>query len=371
MTTKPKREEIMATVRRIAGRINEEIAGWNVNEYTREISRFKTERFEPLLDLALSGERMYNVDHGDLKVLVSRLVKFAHDRWGEVVRERHREGLGEWGRWVCHEVDCNPYAGNVPSLSRKIGASKKLTAEDRADFHETYGALVPLCELVVELGKDVIKGRKSSGNKESQRYAPPEPSLRVAEMIEAATGELAEGVRRQIEQRETERLQLLLRRYMECRSSSRESPWEVVGHWSAPDVSRLLKTLPDGCYVLSSPDVAIKRAKAVAESVIDRYKVKMIGKVGPVVQARGKMSSVREISLVELHDAGATLGGTIRVSFEDGSGFDVRNDVVHSSYPKGRPGTFCRFPTTFWNVRGTGGSLLKLTTSEKFMNTEF
>jgi hypothetical protein len=83
------------------------------------------------------------------------------------------------------------------------------------------------------------------------------------------------------------------------------------------------------------------RAKSEAEEVIMAFVAKVGGKLNGIAEAMGNLSSAK------LHGS-TTLQNCIRLEFEDGSSFNVENDIIinHSVY--GKP--FNQFPTRFSNA---------------------
>lgn len=101
-------------------------------------------------------------------------------------------------------------------------------------------------------------------------------------------------------------------------------------------------------------------AKKDAAAMRDEFIFKVIEKIAPIVENKGNLVGVREVSnTIQV----GRLSGMLEVDFADGASFVVDNNVVYSHSVRGRP--FARFPLTFHNVVLPGGGRMKQPSEER------
>jgi len=113
---------------------------------------------------------------------------------------------------------------------------------------------------------------------------------------------------------------------------------------------------------------AVQNAKKIAEKrttmMMDNFIVKNVAKIGPVMKIKGGLTG---IDIINMGVSGPSISANIKVSFNDGTSFEVRNKAVMKwSWPK----PFYQFPTTFHNVVFPDGKKKKMV-PEKAMNTDW
>ncbi len=122
-----------------------------------------------------------------------------------------------------------------------------------------------------------------------------------------------------------------------------------------------------------------KAADQAAQSMQDQFVVKNAQKLDSIVDRKAKQSTLKEaprpIGKLDVSARG-TISGDLQFTFEDGSGFRVRNKVVWKSRYTNSYGAqdkythFVQFPTTFHDVTLPDGSAMSQPSEER-MNTVF
>lgn len=97
-----------------------------------------------------------------------------------------------------------------------------------------------------------------------------------------------------------------------------------------------------------------------------QFTEKNVEKLGAIIELKGGRAPDRK--LIDASVRGGVLETRIVFSFEDGSSFEVKNQIVEQYSALGRP--YVRFPTTFHDVRLHDGSALTQP-SESLMKTAF
>lgn len=110
-------------------------------------------------------------------------------------------------------------------------------------------------------------------------------------------------------------------------------------------------------------------AKRQADTVRDRYKLKMMHKLGSIVGKKvEKGVELKVVKVGHLHAYAGTFEGSLFFEFEDGSSFRVLNKVVTKWPARGNP--FHQYPTTFHDVQTPNGNTYKMRSQEQ-MNKDF
>lgn len=107
------------------------------------------------------------------------------------------------------------------------------------------------------------------------------------------------------------------------------------------------------------PTISERLADMHAAAIVEKWKHKMSLKLGEVIDRKGGATIKVEGTIGHEH---------MDFTFADGSSFDMKTQQVWSRSKLGKD--FCRFPTTFHNVKFIDGTFMKVPSSEK-MQAEF
>lgn len=124
----------------------------------------------------------------------------------------------------------------------------------------------------------------------------------------------------------------------------------------------------DWQLVANYRDVLAKQAKRDADDMQTAFVVKNAKKLGSILDGKGVALVGQPVILSASVARGGRFEGTMRVSFVDGSSFDVQNQVVIKCSMYGK--MFAQYPTTFHNVKMADGSKMGQPSEER-MNTVF
>ena len=107
------------------------------------------------------------------------------------------------------------------------------------------------------------------------------------------------------------------------------------------------------------PAISDSRAEMNAAAIVEKWKHKMSLKLGEVIDRKGGATIEVQGTIGHEH---------MDFTFADGSSFDMKTQQVWSRSKLGKD--FCRFPTTFHNVKFIDGTFMKIPSSER-MQVEF
>lgn len=114
----------------------------------------------------------------------------------------------------------------------------------------------------------------------------------------------------------------------------------------------------------NAKQIAKARAEESVDSMMKQFVSKNVSKIGPVMQAKG---GLEDIDIIDMGVSGPSVSANIRVRFNDGTSFVVRNKAV---LRWGMRKSFYQFPTTFHDVVYPDGSKKKMV-PEKSMNKDW
>ena len=107
-------------------------------------------------------------------------------------------------------------------------------------------------------------------------------------------------------------------------------------------------------------------ASKIADNMLSQFIEKNTTKLAEILNNK---NNLQRVELVNAQTARGVVEGLMKLTFADGSSFNVNNKVVYSVSNQGK--WFARFPTTFHNVLLPDGSRMKGTASEARMKEEF
>ncbi|WP_334043684.1 hypothetical protein [Burkholderia ambifaria] len=276
------------------------------------------------------------------------------------------------------------YWGTAPQL-HTIGSWTKRMAKFKVDhplatcIREFLQEVKPLGDAADQLKTMVVKRAPKAVEDQKPRYMPPRAStgaiVKVREALETITKnsfeELREGFFRKYKG--------FIDQYMvsegACESPKHPYDFFVRGKERNSEAyhitSRCLETMPHGTNngrprLLPNHEAILREiAEREAKDIRDTFVFKNLSKLASIVDAKDNLSSVEVLGYsIQL----TSLRGNLRLTFEDGSNFDVQNSVVWSRSVNDK--VFLRYPLTFHQVVMPDGTRMKQPSEEK-MNTEF
>lgn len=365
-------------------------------KYAEDKRKVRMESLLDKLESAINGGEIWNVDWTDLKDDVGRVLSSAMDkihRKFHEARQRYKEDHPEY-KDLAFGADYEYTSAYPHMVSQKI---KKLkTPKIRKAFRETdpyvtdemYQELIDVFEefesvtsALKETKSKVKKGRKPNPDAKPA-YVPPPASVKSLKMIQDKVEEVTESMYNNLVKAYKDHFTGMVDRYFARRSKDNESPYRMreFQGGNASIISSFITQQKEGStYSGSMNDPYRKRddyeerieraSKEQADIVRDRYKIKMMKKLGSIVGKKSEKGvALKSVSVGHLVATAGTFEGWMNFEFEDGSKFRVQNKVVTKWSQRGNP--FHQYPTTFHDVEFANGKEYKMR-SEEQMNKDF
>jgi hypothetical protein len=283
------------------------------------------------------------------------------------------------------------YPHMIPGKLKKLRQAKvkKELQEDAPWFTDaSYKALLQVYEdfedVTVALGE--LKGKTQKGRKPNPNakpaYQPPPASTASIKKIQDKVEEVTTQMYESMVDSYKKFFKNMVDRYFARRSKDSESPYSMreFDGGNARIIDKFItKEAEDGSAKYGNNDPYRKRddfeellekaAREQADMVRDRYKSKMMRKLGSIVGKKSEKGvALKDVKVGNLYAYSGTFEGSMYFYFEDGSSFRVMNKVV-TKWPMGGK-IFHQYPTTFHNVKFANGKTYKMRSQEQ-MNNEF
>jgi hypothetical protein len=262
----------------------------------------------------------------------------------------------------------------------------------------------PIVIAMTDLKTKTVKRQpKTDAEKHAEKYTPPKSSSKAVARVQTILEQLVDREFQNLVTMFTNRYQNMVTRFIEkqaaadldptlmgmhkARSWDRNSPmvpndyYSIVHHCTRNgqvdgyEVAMLAKAIRTNYSKSPYREIVSPQAMQImadeaekdAKHVRDLFVVKNLRKFVSILEAKGDDAfvSAEEISTM-LNLRG--LEGTFRITFNDGSSFDAKNQIVWVMNSHGTQ--FYRFPLNFQNVKLPGGGKMA-SPSEKRMNTVF
>lgn len=334
-------------------------------------------------DTVKAGETLYNVVHSEAK-------DAAKDIFGRAYEDITSKGSRAWTYYkgedyellqaadidVPHHID----AGNAKKADRTLTAAEKLvkdagTKADFAKLKRLVEAYIYFIEAFKATQSKVVKGRKP---------AEPDPNafhsrMGTAHSVATVRTHLLKSITPPLDSFEAQ-----MRTYYEgllaqvdaaCKDQNEVRPFNSSAlsfvfqaaydyqskGWDDKRVYTELKRKP-------TADGYPAREAATARKIIEEaFLYKNALKLSSLLDAKGNLTAIDVLPgvPVRLHNGAGTLTSEMKVSFADGSCFNVRNKVIINTSSAGRQ--FYQYPTTFHDVKLADGSRLEAPSEEKMI----
>lgn len=333
------------------------------------------EQVLPIINTALATGKIYNVDIKPITSYINRALEDAfdaywYDGYRSIPYEERDAAANEISR-----MDWN-YLHIAPTNLKKVTKLQK-THPDNEDIKRVLlylEEIIPLADAIksIKQGK-IIKGRKVSDEPVKQRYTPPPAKQDDLKRVQDVLNSLTEKFRKKLEGNHIDQQNNAVNLYKKKRL---EEPGETRLFRMFPrdgGLKMMLQPLVDARgNVRADVDKIIKeKAERYAEEVLSTFIFKNMSKLTTIIGGKGNL---KEVKLLRSNFGNRGMEGSLKLSFEDGSSFEVDTKTVFGISSGGRwtggGKEFVRYPTTFHAVILPDGSTLK-SPSEKKMNTIF
>lgn len=331
----------------------------------------------------LTNGAITNPVYVDVKATIARAFEEA---WDNVVGEVYTYG-GKWESLSRPEYDLywsmsKPQSHTIAGMLKKIEKSKIDTpmTRDMVAFLKEIG---PLGLAVVKL-KDMVVKRQPKEDPAAARkakYDAPDVSASALGEFKALLVKVTEEAYGELLRMLTERNGKLVDRWVELENASQALPFNqrhkskegqhadqiAANHpfiyqcVTGTDTGRNQRTYTRND---KADGVVAKVSKEQADQTREYFIYKNLDKIASILDAKGNYKSAMLLDRTVLNG----LEGTIRVEFQDGSGFTVKNAVVYVMNSYGTQ--FNRFPLTFTDVYLPNGARMPRP-SEQRMNEVF
>ncbi|KVV07337.1 hypothetical protein [Burkholderia ubonensis] len=275
------------------------------------------------------------------------------------------------------------YWGSTPQL-HTIGGWVKRVAKVKVDHpfvtavREFLQEVKPLGDAAEQLKSKVVKRTPKPVDEQQQRYTPPPASTGASVKVRAALEGITQNSYEELRDSFYRRYKKYVDQYMasEGTSETPKRPYDFFfdGKTHNQEAYRITSQCIEPIrhrhvgppQLLPNSDEVIREiAEREAKDIRDAFVYKNLAKLASIVDAKKNLSAAEVLSYgIHL----TSLRGSLRLTFEDGSNFDVQNSVVWSRSVHDK--TFLRFPLTFHDVVMPDGTRMKQPSEEK-MNTEF
>jgi hypothetical protein len=345
------------------------------------IDQAVAQQFADQINLALETKHIWNVDIKDLKAKINKY----YERWTSPIQLSFLDaGRGKTydpnnGVYDSEHEDLIQLYYDIPhsfaqlsKFTRTIKKSKHKVVKDQVkgfeEFHK-YALAMKALKPYIEKGRKpnpnaVVKDKFTPDRLNPETFKLVQKAL--TDVIEEQYGDLVKSIKSQYEG--------YVNDYLDNHDGSK-SPYDYFARSPQPRtvVGRLIVDADNPSSFKVTNPVKIKDydkmlnslAVAVVDDLKARYLIKNIEKVGSVIYKKtSPLKTLQSSGNLE----GFGFNGEIKIKFEDGTGFTVRNKavIVYSGYSD----PFFRFPTTFHSVIFPDGSKKKMRSQEQ-MNKEW
>jgi len=363
-------------------------------KYASDKYKPRLENLLPKLEAALSGEDIWNVDWVDLKDILSRVFDAATSQIGAKFGEARKKYKDEHPdfRDLVFGPDYEYFSGYphmVPQKLKKLKTEKtRKTFREEVPYvtDELYQQLIKVYEefesvaAAMKETKDKVKKGRQPNPDAKPTYVPPMSSKASLKMIQDKVEEVTQSMYESLVKSYQKYFEGMVDLYFTSRKKEEDSPYSVRAlQGLASIIGSFLTNVPKGQSTARYNDPYRKHddyekriekaSREQADIVRDRYKLKMMAKLGSIVGKKAEKGvALKSVGVGDLTARSGTFEGWMKFEFEDGSKFNVLNKVVTKWSQRGQ--AFHQFPTTFHDVKFHNDKTYKMR-SEEEMNTEF
>lgn len=319
-------------------------------------------RFLQLLNDSVAAASIANVTHTELKQHFGRALE---NSWEKHVLAPFFYGQRET---IPGEL-LDLYYGDSTALHR-VEATLRKVNECRSDhpaveaMRRVLSEFVPVAQRVTALKECIVKRPVKSAEERAaaQRFVPTPATPAATRHLWTVLVQVTERNENQLVEHFTKEYAKRLDFFMSGSPALRMKLLKDPENRAAIDAGAVPISVQRGDYQLKSDfkDGLVALARTDAAAMRDEFIFKVIEKIAPIVETKGNLVGVREVSnTIQV----GRLSGMLEVEFADGASFVVDNNVVYSHSVRGRH--FARFPLTFHNVVLPGGGRMKQPSEER------
>lgn len=319
-------------------------------------------RFLQLLNDSVAAASVANVTHTELKQHFGRALESS---W-----EKHVSAPFFYGQRETIPAELlDLYYGDSTALHRVEATLRKVNAcrsEHPAVevMRRVLSEFVPVAQRVTALKECIVKRQVKSAEERAaaQRFVPTPATPAATRHLWTVLVRVTERNENQLVEHFTKEYAKRLDFFMSGSPALRMKLLKDPENRAAVDAGAVPISVQRGDYQLKSDfkEGLVALAKKDASAMRDEFIFKVIEKIAPIVENKGNLVGVREVSnTIQV----GRLSGMLEVEFADGASFVVDNNVVNSHSVRGRH--FARFPLTFHNVVLPGGGRMKQPSEER------
>lgn len=326
-------------------------------------------RFLQLLNDSVAAGAVANVTHTELKQHFGRALQAL---WEKQVSAPFFYGQRDDGGTPRELFDF--YYGDSTALHRVEATLRKVNAcgvdHPAVDaMRQVLTEFVPISHRLAVLKECIVKRPvKSKEERDAEhRFVPTGATPAATRHVWEVLMKVTERNERKLVEYITKEYAKRLDFFMSASPTLRTKLLRNYENRSAVDAGTVPRTSPNAEYALKPDfkDGLVALAQKDAAEMRDSFIAKVVSKVAPIVETKGNLASVHEVSnTIQV----GRLSGMLAIAFTDGSRFVVDNNIVYASSVRGKQ--FVRFPLTFHDVIMPDGSRMKQPSEER-VNTIF
>lgn len=326
-------------------------------------------RFLQLLNDSVAAGAVANVTHTELKQHFGRALQALWEKQVSAPFFYGQRGEGGTPRELF-----DFYYGDSTALHRVEATLRKVNAcgvdHPAVDaMRQVLTEFVPISQRLAVLKECIVKRPvKSQEERDAEhRFVPTRATPAATRHVWEVLTKVTERNERQLVEYITKEYAKRLDFFMSASPTLRTKLLRNYENRMAVDAGTMPRTSPNEEYALK-PDFKeglVALAQKDAAEMRDSFIAKVVSKVAPIVETKGNLASVHEVSnTIQV----GRLSGMLAIAFTDGSRFVVDNNVVYASSVRGKQ--FVRWPLTFHDVIMPDGSRMKQPSEER-VNTIF
>lgn len=330
------------------------------------------DRIVPIIQAAIEAGEIISTQWDDVKYYIDHFVEDAYNMgvshlyiWGGRYQALPEE---------LRHLDLPSYVRNVNTLAKKLA---KVKAKDN-DMYKACRALTDELMNLYEVSEylkahmvkaSVKKAQAKAAKQEEEaayqkKYTNHKDVMKVVELLKGKAAEVERGIYESQLKWLTKTVQVYIEK---CKTEE------------TTDYREIFKTNIEAAYLLQNlcertgdwrkreftlhkdwKKLIDKKAKQTASDIVDHFVYKNSGKLSYILYTKNNMKSVE---LVHVSVSRGAVEATLKVEFEDGSGFQADSSVVFVISKLGTP--FYRYPTIFRMVKMPDGSKLSGPSEQK------
>lgn len=357
---------------------------FTVGQFAHAAPAIRAQRMDRLVELLnqyATGD-VPNPVFGDIKSLANDLVDKATSSYDanptlhERIVNMTPNGFTQFDSHQYSLMYTNQVAGKLKLAEKNRKSTTVAVEKEYLDWMlPILRELKPLADFVDGMKARVVKRQPKPKEDEYQKYVAPLASRASSKLVIEALQDITAKIFKQFETEvakwmttEAERMAAMS---ADDQQKMRQNSMWSLRIWEWASESNTVKAKREKGRVLKAGYRKEIEAEATsqAEYIQQQFVIKNAKKLGSILDAKkAGLTGKPEVLKAHVFPGRGAFEGDMRLTFADGSKFEVRNQVVFKSNHYGT--FFVQYPTTFHNVTMPDGSAMK-TPSEERMNTVF